>query len=305
MTQADLDNGYTRIANEILDALALLDLSGREFRVLNAIIRRTYGFQKKVDWIALSQLVEMTGIAKENVSRILGGLQSKGIIIREGEGYTKKVGINTKLSEWCKVKTVVKSDNGDVAKRQNVDADKLSETTTPIVESDKTIVEIDNNHVGFRQPQKKKESITKESITKERYVDFEKLWKSFDGRFGDKGAKKKANDEFDKIKPDNNLFDDMLRAVYEQTRDKELKNSQGQFCAPFQHVERWLKNRRWEDEISIQLVAQRSRSNPSKSELNDDSLNDYLSELGEQSGDCEGMEDFAGEETRLISGGRY
>ena len=40
---ADLDNGYLRLANQIQDALCVVELSGREFRVLNAIVRLTYG----------------------------------------------------------------------------------------------------------------------------------------------------------------------------------------------------------------------------------------------------------------------
>jgi len=160
--QADLDNGYTRIANEILEALARLDLSGREFRVVNAIMRKTYGFQKRVDWISLDQLVELTGIAKENVSRVVTALCNRKIILKEGGGYTKKLGMNTKLNDWFHVEQIVENDNGDVAKRQIVEIDKLSETTTQIVEIDKGIVENDNGDVGFRQPQKKKETLPKE-----------------------------------------------------------------------------------------------------------------------------------------------
>ena len=49
---ADLDNGYLRLANQIQDALCFVELSGREFRVLNAIVRLTYGWSKKEDRIA-------------------------------------------------------------------------------------------------------------------------------------------------------------------------------------------------------------------------------------------------------------
>ena len=34
---AELENGYLRLANQIQDALCIVELSGREFRVLNAI----------------------------------------------------------------------------------------------------------------------------------------------------------------------------------------------------------------------------------------------------------------------------
>jgi phage replication O-like protein O len=43
---AELENGYLRLANQIQDALCIVELSGREFRVLNAIVRLTYGWSK-------------------------------------------------------------------------------------------------------------------------------------------------------------------------------------------------------------------------------------------------------------------
>ena len=40
---ADLDDGYTRIANELYDALIESDLSKNEQKVAHAICRCTYG----------------------------------------------------------------------------------------------------------------------------------------------------------------------------------------------------------------------------------------------------------------------
>lgn len=57
---ADLENGYLRLANQIQDALCIVELSGREFRVLNAIIRLTYGWSKKSDRIANSLIADKT-----------------------------------------------------------------------------------------------------------------------------------------------------------------------------------------------------------------------------------------------------
>lgn len=42
-SMAELEKGYLRLANQIQDALCIVELSGREFRVLNAIVRLTYG----------------------------------------------------------------------------------------------------------------------------------------------------------------------------------------------------------------------------------------------------------------------
>ena len=47
MANPQLENGFTRIANEILEALSKAELSGSEFRLAIAILRFTYGMQKK------------------------------------------------------------------------------------------------------------------------------------------------------------------------------------------------------------------------------------------------------------------
>lgn len=48
-TVADLDNGYTRIANELLDAIMLAGLTKHQLLIVMAVWRKTYGFNKK--WI--------------------------------------------------------------------------------------------------------------------------------------------------------------------------------------------------------------------------------------------------------------
>lgn len=79
--------------------------------------------------------------------------------------------------------------------------------------------------------------------------DFESLWNSFPVDLGGKGSKKNAFSEFKKLKPDRELAAAMMAALVAQVADKREKRKAGVFVENFQHVERWLKNRRWEDEI--------------------------------------------------------
>ncbi|HGK4616795.1 TPA: replication protein, partial [Yersinia enterocolitica] len=64
---ADLDDGYTRLATMILEELAGADFTKRQFKVLLAVIRLTYGWNKPRDRIANSQI---SGIAKLPVKRV-------------------------------------------------------------------------------------------------------------------------------------------------------------------------------------------------------------------------------------------
>lgn len=85
---ADLENGYLRLANQIQDALCIVELSGREFRVLNAIIRLTYGWSKKSDRIANSLIADKTTLKVKHVSEAVLSLAYRNIIILRRIGQT-------------------------------------------------------------------------------------------------------------------------------------------------------------------------------------------------------------------------
>ena len=93
---ADIENGYTRIANEIADAMCQLKCSNYESRFLWALFRKTYGFHKKEDFISLTQFSVLTGIPSQHIARTKTKLIEKGIIYSKG----KKIGFNKELHNW-------------------------------------------------------------------------------------------------------------------------------------------------------------------------------------------------------------
>lgn len=102
---ADLDNGYLRVANEIQDALCELQLAGREWQVLNAIIRLTWGWQKKEDRIQNILIEEKTKLGRNPVSEAVGSLESRRIINVRRIGQNRYISINKNTSEWVYTKT--------------------------------------------------------------------------------------------------------------------------------------------------------------------------------------------------------
>lgn len=80
MANPQLENGFTRIANEVMDALTKTKIGSGERQVLDGIIRKTYGFNKKEDYISISQLEKMTGLSKRWVIYTLQNLEAKNII---------------------------------------------------------------------------------------------------------------------------------------------------------------------------------------------------------------------------------
>jgi phage replication O-like protein O len=101
---AQVENGYTRIANELVEALASTYLSPYEWQVLMAIFRKTYGYNKKSDWIANSQLSELTGIYKAHISRTTKKLVERGIVTQTGN----RLSFNKDYSSWLPKQVTIK-----------------------------------------------------------------------------------------------------------------------------------------------------------------------------------------------------
>ena len=71
---------------------------------------------------------------------------------------------------------------------------------------------------------------------------FDALWALHPG---EKGSKLEAEKAYRHIKPP----EDAIEAMRRQVAYKTECDRRGVFCAKFQHLHRWLKGRRWEDEI--------------------------------------------------------
>ncbi|NRF76629.1 replication protein [Citrobacter braakii] len=93
---ADLDDGYTRIANELLEAVMAADLTARQLKVVLAVIRKTYGFGKKFDRITNTQIAMMTGIHHTHVCKAKNEMIAMNIIVTNGQS----IGVNKVISEW-------------------------------------------------------------------------------------------------------------------------------------------------------------------------------------------------------------
>lgn len=98
-----LEEGHTRIANEILEALLLARLTSRQWAIAVALMRKTYGYNKKTDDIGLSQLADLTGLAKSHVSTTVRELEERRIISRKQGKFGHIMGINKDHVQWTGV----------------------------------------------------------------------------------------------------------------------------------------------------------------------------------------------------------
>ncbi len=102
MANPQCQHGFTKIANELLEALIRIDLSGHCFRLCLLVIRKTYGFGKKEDVISLSQMAKMSGLSKSRCSQIINMLEDRNIVTVSDfcNGLTKKYRFNKDFETW-------------------------------------------------------------------------------------------------------------------------------------------------------------------------------------------------------------
>jgi phage replication O-like protein O len=95
------EDGYLRIADELVEALAKTNFSAHESRVMWCIFRKTYGWKKKLDWIAGSQFRKMTGLDRRHVFRALEKLEKRQIIvIQTDDKNPRSYGIQKNYDHW-------------------------------------------------------------------------------------------------------------------------------------------------------------------------------------------------------------
>lgn len=145
------ENGFTPIANELFEAFYRCKLTEYERCVVMCIWRKTYGWNKKEDWVSNSQIEKETGISLPNTTRTIKLLRAKNILHKN----SNRVGVNKKYKEW------------------KVDWRRLSHQTTYVVSPD-------NKRLSHQTPTKeKKETIQKSaepSSEKSLTDNLEKMW---------------------------------------------------------------------------------------------------------------------------------
>ena len=103
MADVQLENGYTRIANELLESLSQVKLNGTQYAILLCVIRSTYGFQKKSHELSLNYIKKYTGRNKNHIKKELDKLIDKKVVkVYKKPTFNKsrKLGINKDYTVW-------------------------------------------------------------------------------------------------------------------------------------------------------------------------------------------------------------
>ncbi|MCD8755911.1 replication protein [Escherichia coli] len=136
---ADTEDGFMRVANEITDSLLMADLTVRQMKVMLAIMRKTYGFNKPMDRLTNTQIAAMTGIHHTHVCAAKRQLIERKFLIADGV----KIGVNKVVSQWISQDslTLAKTANKTLAKSAIDDLVSVPQFTLNWGESPQEILE--------------------------------------------------------------------------------------------------------------------------------------------------------------------
>jgi len=104
MANPQWENGYTKIANEIIEALIASPLRGRELRIVLFILRKTYGHSRKDCKLSYAEIGAALGIKRQHVATLIKTKLSPYRVIAvtpEGDRCKQAYEFNKNYDEWA------------------------------------------------------------------------------------------------------------------------------------------------------------------------------------------------------------
>lgn len=144
---AQLEDGYIMLAMELYEALIGANLTRNQAKVAHAVCRKTYGFKKKMDRIADSQIAELCNISRPKANIAKNELIAMRVLLRDGS----KVGPNKDISQWV-IPECSQLDN-IVTKSGTKNVTKLVTPTVPKTEHTKDIFKDKRNKTPLNPPE--------------------------------------------------------------------------------------------------------------------------------------------------------
>ena len=289
MASPQKENGYTAIANELLEVIYKSKLSSTKISIILLIARYTYGFNRKEK--NLSTTFIATGVCRDrrSVQRDILELIELNILISKGSndlGKTRILGINKNYDQWKFTLGGGKIANGkNVAMRQNCQWQNYHQGGGNLVP--KVVAEL--------PPKKEKEERniikTSSSCDDEQKSDdvmtsknlFEKLWNAYPSLLG----KRKNQNECVKVfttKCNTQEEVDEILVRLEKLKDSEnWKKENGRYIPKFLD---FLTDERWNDvqlESDEHISVYEKRKIATSDELYRDMSIDEINELEERS----------------------
>jgi phage replication O-like protein O len=229
-----LEDGHIRIANELYGAILMYPFTGRQLKVLLAIMRKTYGYGKKLDDVSASQIGALCGLGRTHVTATMNQLAELSVIVKSPGVHGSIVGVNKDYKSWVSASTEsvqVYQSGTSTEMGQGVPKSLFASTESVQVASTKSVHTKDNFPINNKQ---KKNTCANADA-------FARFWSAYPK----KKSKGQAEKAFAKIKSSEQLIDAMVAAVERAKTSEDWRKADGQYVP---HPATWLNARGWEDE---------------------------------------------------------
>jgi len=104
MADVQTENGFTRIANELLDAILIADLTKIELKIVLCVIRYTYGFKRKEWQLSIRFIQDKTCVDFSDINKCIKRLEGRNILLSSGKDYKgRNITLNKDYESWLGV----------------------------------------------------------------------------------------------------------------------------------------------------------------------------------------------------------
>lgn len=135
MASPQTENGYIRIANELFEAVYMhFDFTKRQIKVISAIIRNTYGWNRKECTMTLREIESETGLKYQHIYPVINELVEMNVIkVLDTSSTGRTFKLNKNYSEWSVTKTVTERNQNSYAERNRNGYGSVTKTVTDTI----------------------------------------------------------------------------------------------------------------------------------------------------------------------------
>lgn len=228
MASPQIENGYTRIANELLCALTKSNIRGSEFMIVLAVISKTYGYNKSKDEISLNQFSDITKCDRSNCARSIRNLIRMNILgsVKGDTSKTTTYWIQKDYDKWNVSQGSVK---------------RLVSKVGSVKSGPQVVSKVGGQVVSNAYNTQK--TIQQKTIQKTSAFDFDALWIKYPRKLGKHDAQRHFNAQV-KNQDDFNYINTALENFLNSTQAK----GDPKFIP---HGSSWF-NHKWRDWVEYQ-----------------------------------------------------
>ena len=100
-----LENGYTRIANELFEAIIEYPFTCAELRIILLVIRRTYGWKTSKSFISYGSVARKLRMDIRYIKRRINKLILDSVLFKDKTEWENRIGLNKEYTSWQLWKT--------------------------------------------------------------------------------------------------------------------------------------------------------------------------------------------------------